>query len=238
MKRHVLVTLAAILALGFTASLASAQCAFEHPKKAKKIQASLVQAFVSCGNPGGNTPNTTTESGTVPTCKPPETFNEDAGSPADGWEWDETKGQGSIAFKAANKVKFIQIGTVLPGANPASPLNPAGDTVDLVIQMKLKGVIADDSPAGATGSGTLSTVARATLDDRMGGDMTVIDFPAAFPFDLVGGQAKLKTSANALLNSIGQPGLPPCSSIEVVDVTVEDENTNPFARMGTFLPLL
>jgi hypothetical protein len=72
----------------------------------------------------------------------------------------------------------------------------------------------------------------------MGGDMTVIDFPAAFPFDLVGGQAKLKTSANALLNSIGQPGLPPCSSIEVVDVTVEDENTNPFARMGTFLPTL
>ncbi len=145
-------------------------------------------------------------------CKPTETFNEDAGSPADGWEWDELKGQGSISFKSANKVKFIQIGTVLPGANPANPNNPAGDVVDLVIQMKLKGVIADDSPAGASGTGTLATLARATLDDRVGGDMTVFDFPAAFPFDLTAGQAKLKTSAAALLNSIGQKGLPPCTS--------------------------
>ncbi len=55
MRRHAFITLAAILALGFTASMASAQCAFEHPKKAKKFQGSFVQAFVSCNNPGGNT---------------------------------------------------------------------------------------------------------------------------------------------------------------------------------------
>jgi len=238
MKRHVLVTLAAILALGFTASLASAQCNFQHPKKAKAIKASLVQAFVSCGNPGGNTPNTATETGTVPTCKPPETFNEQAGSPSDGWIWDKRKGQGTITFQAKNKVKFIQQGTSLPGADPNSPLNPAGDTVDLKIRMKIKGVVSHASAGGETGTGNLSTVARATLDDRVGGDMTVVDFPAGFPFDLIAGQANLQTSANALLNSISQPGLPPCTSIEIVDVTVEDENGNGFARMGTFLPQL
>ena len=236
MKRHAIITVAAVLALGFTASMASAQCAFEHPKKAKKFQGSLVQAFVSCDNPGGNASNTTTEGG-VTSCKPPETFNEDAGSPADGWTWDETKGQGSLSFKSANKVKFIQTGTVLPGANPANPNNPVGDVVDLVIQMKLKGVIAPDSPAGASGSGTLATLARATIDDRAGGDMTIFDFPASFPFDLTAGQAKLKTSAAALLNSIGQKGLPPCTSIEVVDINVLDENSTKFARLGNFLTL-
>src|SRR3954451_23445972 len=66
MKKHLLGGLAAVLVVGISASAALAQCAFEHPKKAGGLKSNFVQAFVSCGNPGGNSPNTTTEGG-VPT---------------------------------------------------------------------------------------------------------------------------------------------------------------------------
>lgn len=223
MKKHMIVAGAAALALGFSASVASAQCTYEHPKQAKQIKSSLTQAFVSCGNPGGNTPNDTTEGG-VPTCSPPETFHEQAGSPTGGWLWDEGKGKGDVQFKAA-KNKLVH------------PNNPPNDTADLAVQLKMGGILNTlGAPAG--GSGTLATVARATLEDRVGGPMTVVDFPAGFPITAVNGKIKLKTSANALLNGIGQPGLPGCSNIEVVSVNVVDPNGNAFANLGTFLPNL
>lgn len=226
MRRHLLLALAAVLVLGFAASSARAACDFEHPKKAKKFQGSFVQAFVSCGNPGGNSPNTTTEGG-VPTCQPPETFNEQAGNPASGWRWDEGAGAGTVAFKASNKPLVVP---------PNNVLNPPGDTTDLAVAVKLKGVL--DAAGPASGTGALATVARATLDDRAGGSMTVIDFPANFTLPLAAGAAKVKTSADALLNGIGQPGLPPCTSIETVSVTVLDENGNTFANLGVYLPEL
>lgn len=219
MKKHILFAGAALLALSFSASMASAQtpfCQFQHPKSAKQTKSSLVQAFVSCNNPGGNTPNATTEGG-VPTCAPPETYNEQAGSPGSGWLWGPSS-KGDITFKSAkNKV-----------TNDA-------DAGDLAIQLKMSGII--DAGGAASGPGSLSTVARATLKDRMGGDMTVVDFPAGFGISAISGKISLKTSANQLLvTQLGQPALPGCTSIEVVDVKVVDENGNNFASMGTFLP--
>jgi hypothetical protein len=223
MNKHIFVAGAAVLALGFSASLASAQCNYEHPKSAKQLKSSLTQAFVSCNNPGGNTPNATTEGG-VPTCAPPQTFHEQNGSPNGGWLWDELKGKGDVTFKAA-KNKAVH------------PLNPPNDTADLAVQLKMSGLLNTlSAPAG--GNGTLATVARATLEDRVGGPMTVVDFPAGFPITAVGGKISVKTTANALLNGIGQPGLPGCSNIEVVSVNVVDPNGNAFANLGTFLPNL
>jgi hypothetical protein len=235
MKRH-LVIAGAALAFAFVASGANAQtsvdeCGFEHPKQAKQNKLALVTAFVSCGNTGGNTPNDSTEgSPGTPSCSPPETFNEQDGSPPSGWMWDETKGQGSVTIQAAkNKV-----------SNPADPTNK--DTADLSVALKLKGVV--DAVGPASGTGILSTLSRATLRDRNGtpenhGDdtaMTVIDFPAGFGFTLTSGQANLKTTANALLTAESIPGLPHCTSIELVDLGVNDENGNRFADIGTFLP--
>jgi len=221
MRRQLLGGLAAVLVVGFAASSASAQCAFEHPKKANKFQSTLVQAFVSCGNPGGNSPNSTTEGG-VPTCKPPETFNEQAGSPPTGWQWDELKAQGQVQLKESKQI-------------PVNVLNPPGDTTDIAVKVKLKGIVyAGNIPVGPS-TGFLATVARATFDDRAGGDMTVVDFPANFPLIVIGGKVNVKTSADVLLNGISQPGLPHCASIETVSVTVTDENGNTFANTGLFL---
>ena len=250
MKKHMFVASAAFLALGYTVSIAGAVCNIEHPKKAAGGKMSFVQAMVSCGNFGGNTPNTTTEGG-VPACAPPETPHEKNGLTDGGWMWDEAKGQGSVQFKAAkNKV--------------VNPLNPVPNTADLAIQVSMAGVIDETGPAGPA-SGTLATVARATLEDRSGSGVckkgdndgascttdsecpggacrdigtpkTVVDFPAGFGLPVVDGKSKLKTSANVLLNTIGQPGLPGCSSIELISVTVVDPNGHPFANLGTFLP--
>jgi len=232
MKRH-LVIAGAALAFAFVASGAHAQtstdeCGFEHPKQAKKTQATLVQAFVSCGNVGGNPPNDTTEGG-VNSCSPPETYNQQDGTPPNGWQWDETKASATVVFQAA-KNKIV------------SPLDPPDDTADLAVSLKMKGIV--DAAGPASGPGTLSTLSRATFRDRQGtpnnhGDdvpMTVIDFPAPFGFGLLNGSINMKTTANTLLNGIGQNGLPKCTSIELVDVAVVDENGNRFADIGTFLP--
>jgi len=222
MKKHILTAGAAALAIGFGPSLASAATvcpvAYEHPSKAAKLTANLVQAFVSCGNPGGNVPNATTETGTVPTCFPAQTYNEAAGSPNDGWHWGP-KSQASISFKAGkNKVEG----------------NPPG-AVDLFISLKMSDI--HDVGGPITSSGNVSTVARATLIDRAANDlMTVIDFPTGFPITATTpGKIQQKSSATEILNALSQPALPACTTIEVVSVLVKDTAGNVFPNLGTFL---
>ncbi|MCC6764426.1 MAG: hypothetical protein IT293_07155 [Deltaproteobacteria bacterium] len=227
MKKHFLAAGAAALGLGLAsiASAASTPCAvsYPHPASAKQIKASLVQAFVSCNNPGGNVPNATTETGTVPTCYPAETYHQNAGSPALGWVFGP-KGKGDITFKAGkNKV--------------VGPLNTDPTASDLNIQLKMSNIT--DNTGDATGNGTVATVARATLIDRAEsalGPMTVIDFPTSFGVSAAGGKISKKTSATVILNALSQPALPACTTIEVVAVLVKDPNGNPFANLGTYLP--
>ncbi len=176
--------------------------------------------MVSCDNPGGNTPNTTTEAG-IASCAPVETFNEDAGSPANGWVWGPPS-FGSVKLKAS-KNKIVD------------PLNPPANSRDLIVSLNLEKIF-DAHGVVANAPGTLAIVLRTTFDDRVGGEMTVIDYPFNFAFTVQGGQASLKTTVNALLNGMGKPGLPGCTSIEIVSAHVLDENGNPFATLGTFLP--
>ena len=234
MKKHILAAGAAVLALG-TASIASAAstpCAatYMHPVSAKSIKAALTQAFVSCNNPGGNTDNATTESGTVPTCYPAETFHENAGSPDFGWTWGP-KGKGDISFKAS-KNKLC-----------GPPLAPATDcnepAADLAISVKISDI--RDHTGIASGTfGAVQTLARATLIDRAepSAPMTVIDFPTGFGIGVTNGKVNKKTSATEILSqpSLNQPALPPCTTIEVVSVLVKDPNGNTFANIGTYLP--
>jgi hypothetical protein len=219
MKRHLLVALAAVVALGITASMAQAGCDFEHPRKAKLFKCDLVQAFVSCGNAGGNVPNTTSASG-VPGCTPPETFNQQAGTPINGWQWWEQRSVGSIQFRE------------IQGAF-------GGNTRDLKVKMRLRRIL-DGTGGLASGSGTLSTLARTTLEDTvvtapgMGTDMTIIDFPAPFAFGMTNGNATLTTTANTLIAGLGIDPLPGCTSLEVVSLQVLDPNGNAFAGCGVF----
>jgi hypothetical protein len=125
---------------------------------------------------------------------------------------------------------------VYPGGS--SCLGGANDGAACTVDSECPGgtcVENPDVPAGPS-TGFLATVARATFDDRAGGDMTVDDFPANFPLLIADGKINVKTSADVLLNGISQPGLPHCSNIETVSITVLDENGNTFANVGVFLP--
>jgi hypothetical protein len=245
MKRYLAVT-AAALAVGFSANYAAAQhthsspCGFEHPKQAKQLKSSMVQAHVSCGNPGGNVPNSMTETG-VPTCAPPETFREQNGSAPQGWSWNELNSKGDISIKAAKNKRTTSPFFALSGGS--------NDSADIDIQVKLSGVV--DSVGPATGTGNLATLSRATLRDRQGtpddgdddnGDenaddvpMTVIDFPVQFSVPVSEGKATVKTTANASVETLTARALPKCTSVEVVDISITDENGDTFARLGTLL---
>lgn len=238
MMKHLLVGLAgAALVVGVSASAANAQCAFPHPKKAGKYQTNLVQAFVSCGNVGGNTPNTVA-GGSTPSCTPPETFYQKNNHTNDGWRFDQLTGQGQLQLKASQ----VPSKTVPPDVGQCgTPCNPPGNTTDVNIKLILKGVFNNGSPIGVTppgDPGTLATVSRATFNDRSGGgtDMTVVDFPAQFPFAVLKGKAVLKTSADTLLNGAGLAGLPHCTSLENVSVQVLDSFGDTFATPGVFNP--
>ena len=234
MRKHLFVTLAAVMALGLTAGTASAACSIKHPYVASYFKVSVVQAFVSCGNLGGNSPNVTTEGG-IPACTPPVTFDEQAGSPVDGWRFHTAVGKGTLNMTPRTYPACVKQGTTLSAACADNPLNPVGDTDDLRVNLDLRHIIADDSPGGASGTGALMIYLRATLMDRASGPMTLVDFPASFPFTLLLGSVSLRTSVDALLNMIGQPGLPHCSSLEVMWISVLDENGNAFGNMGAFL---
>lgn len=236
MMKHLLVGLAgAALVVGVSASAANAQCSFPHPKKAGKYQTNLVQAFVSCGNVGGNSPNAVA-GGSTPSCQPVETFFEQSGNVSTGWRFDPLVGQGQLQLKSA-KAPYK---TVPPDTGQCgTPCNPPGDTVDVNIALKLSGVSNSSGLVGliAPGDpGTLATVSRATFDDRTSGDMTVVDFPAQFNFNVFKGKTSLKTSADTLLNGAGLAGLPHCTSLENVVVTILDTNGDTFAVPGVFMP--
>jgi hypothetical protein len=210
MKNRVLVAGGALLALAFSSGTGRTQCAFEHPAKAKKFQASLVQAFIGCATYHGasccNEANTTTEAG-MPACKPPETFNEVDGSPVHGWLWGPAS-KGTVSIKPV--------------------------TADLAVSLKLTNIETVSGPA--TGTGSLSVIVRATLNDPLGGDMTAVDFSVAFPVSLTNGSASVKSTFNAVF--AGPPynfSLPPCASIEIVSVSVSDEEGAAFARVGVWL---
>ena len=236
MKKHMFIAGAAVLTLGLSVSMASAATApcpfnivYEHPVKAASIKTSLTQAFVSCGNPGGNIPNGYANGGsTIPVCVPAQTRNEQAGNgpPAPGgWQWGP-KGTGSLSFKAG-KNKII---------DPDDPLlNPPG-SVDLFISVKLSGV-ENDSGISHLEPGRVGTLSRATIIDRTSGQLeTVIDFPTGFGIVTNNGKVNKKTSATEILNGLGQSALPGCSNIELVDVRVKDPNSVVFAGIGTYLP--
>jgi hypothetical protein len=204
---------------------AAAQCAFNGPHGSSGSTAyfvsSLVRAFVSCGNPGGNTPNATSVGG-IPTCQPVETFHQQAGSPSGGWRFDNGSSYGVVKIKRTT------------GGDNA-PFPPT--LRDAVVYLKMYHIAQEGGGPGhfANGKGTVQMVFRITSDDYANGDMTYVDFPAGFGFTLNGGSVYMTKKLGDLMKDISQPRFPDCTSIEVVSVWVVDPNGNVFAVPGVKL---
>ena len=212
--KKTLLTLTAVAALGFYATSASAQCAFDEPAKAKGIKASMVKAMSSCPGVTFASPNTTSMTGT-PACAPP--------TPLSLFQFEDIKG--SCSVKTKHKVE-----------DPCSDGSPDACS-NLSLNVKCSGVLESDGATPISGGGwNLNTVARATINDNTNGDMTIIDFPAQFPLpDAKNGGLKGKFSTNQLLFDLFGPGsaLPACTAIELITTKIADPNGDLFATLGT-----
>jgi hypothetical protein len=188
------------------------QCEYQHPRKAVNIELGLVQAFTECATPG-----TSTSTG-VAACAPPETVNDSAGDPPNGWHWDSPHSFGTVQFKRLN----YQGGANGIGANGELVPNNTGD---VAITAKLGGIL-------GSGTGTLKMLWRVTLADRRHGDMTMIDVPLETSFTLSLGKGVVKTTLDTILNAVGLQDLPGCTTAQLVELSIEDVNGNTFAVPG------
>ena len=219
----------AALALGVVAAPAYAAppCQFDRPMGSSSgsvgtYSTTLMQAYVSCNNPGGNVPNATTVTGVVPSCAPPETFHQQSGSPANGWRFSQNPGSGSYGKVY---MKRTTAGPNLPGFPQTQR--------DLYMKLTLRGIVSGGNTNNpATGNGSLLAVVRITTEDYENGPMTVIDFPLSFVVPMNNGSATVVKKLGDLLIDLGQPRLPDCSLIEVVSISIRDPNGDVLAVPG------
>jgi hypothetical protein len=225
MKRLVYSLAFLVAALALAPPRVSAQCAFDRPTQGNvtntgDLRTSLVQAYVGCGNPGGNPPNTINQGG-VPACAPPETFNVQAGSPASGWRFSQVPG--------------VSWGRLELNRQSGVFVNPPGIR-DTRIRLNLRKIVLTNgtTPVAAGTPGTIALVLRATVNDPVNNDMTILDFPINIPFAFT--TAGTVTNFTAILGTVMNSSVgfrfPDCASIEVVSVAVLDSNGNVFAVPG------
>jgi hypothetical protein len=218
------ILLVALVAALVTPTTVSAQCAFDRPNGSTgyiaSYTSSLVRAFVSCNNPGGNVPNSTTVGGTIPTCWPAEDFGQHAGLPSNGWNF--SNGLSSSTGK-------VQIKRTSGGENPGGMEPTSRDTV---VKVKLYR-IARNSGGYASGTGSVQVNLRVTTQDYLGDDMTVIDFPFSMPITLSSyGTGSASKKVGDILRGLSQPRWSDCTSVEILSVTVLDPNGDLFAVSG------
>ena len=143
-----------LVATAAVAPSVSAQCAFDQPNGSSSyvglVSASLVRAFVSCNNPGGNTPNVAMLGGTVPGCAPVENYHQQAGSPPAGGH--------SLPGTSYGRV---QIKRTSGGPNVGGYPTTARDAAVILKMYHIDR--ADGGPGFASGNGVVQIIFRATL---------------------------------------------------------------------------
>lgn len=208
-----------LLMLGITTEIAHAQCAFQRPNDplvshTGRVDTRLVQAYVACGSCTlcgeiSNPPNIAALAG-VPACSSPQTENQLAGNPVNGWLW----GSSPTSW---GRVRLTRAPSL------SCPVK------DVRVQLWLRHVV--DATGPATGTGTLNLMVRATFNNPP--DVTMVDFPVAIAFPLAAGNTTFQSYLGPAFALLGQPCLPQtCTNLEVLTIEVIDENGNKFARPG------
>jgi hypothetical protein len=235
--KKITLPLAAVTLVTIYAGVASAQCDF-NAVPARGVKGSMVRNFAPC--PGTEHPAgevTATKSGT-PACAPVEPRQYAATGLATQYKFGP-KGKCSVST-SAKLVAFCD--EIEDANNPGMSLGLPHDPCHVTyVKSKCSGIVdALGEPIKASDVGwKLATMSRASLDDQVGGDMTVIDFPVTFDYSIPdNGKISVDSnSAQALADLIGTNAadLPPCTSIEVVNVVIKAPGGSeglPFAKLG------
>jgi len=232
--KKVTLPLAAIALVGLYAGSASAQCPY-NTAPAKGIKSTMVRAYNSCPSTEVPASNTQTE-GTTDACQPvtPRALEGDSTT----YQY-SSKGKCSVSTSAK---LFASCADVTDANGVGLGLQPVACHVTFV-KSKCSGIVQSDGSTAIDGvlfpeddGWSLATLSRATLNDSVGGAMTVIDFPVTFTYSTPakGKMSVSSSSAEALIPivNLNNADLPPCTSIEVVDTVIKDPDGLPFARQG------
>jgi len=191
----------------------SAQCAFNSPAKAKGVNTSLVRAYRPLGITPCYFPNATT-SGGLAACAPPFSFS--------AFEFGD---KGKCTVKTQH---IVETTCALAGSS--------GPCSDVRLKARCAGILEPNSPTPINGLGwKLAVTYRITMDEDVGGPMTVIDLPFQLPFSAASGG---KLSMSVLLNeACVEAGLclelPPCANFELLTLRLLDPNGDTFATPGS-----
>jgi len=213
-------TVGGILALAWITipAVARAQCAFNGPTKAGLIKSSLVRHYATCPSETFPAPNTSSNTDT-PGCAPPY--------PSSVYQFGP---KGSCTF---------QMKTKLEDPCPDGCPDPC-----MRFRYKLKCTDVRDASsepiaAGGTGTGwSLTQVFRATLDDAVRGDMTIVEIPTSVNVP-AGDHGKLSMNVDPVDTGLlpfffGCPAHPPaCSSFQLQSLALRDPGGNIFAVLGS-----
>jgi len=191
----------------------------------------MVRTYAPC--PGEDHPNVnaTTESG-VDACSP-------VTPPSDGVVGTAYSFGPSGGCSIATKASVLKDCSTAADSS-GQPLNlPARACHITKVSGKCKGIVQADAtvPINEADDGwQLAVVGRASVDDGVGGDMTVVDFPMSFYFSTPkdGAMSIDATTAEALLPMFGPKlaALPACTSLEIQDMTIRDPQGRLFAVPG------
>lgn len=228
------------LLLGHSAT-ATAGCDF-NVAEARGVRADMVRAFQAC--PGTEIPGVglsiTSAEGGAPACTPVVP----AGGIGCGQEGCGLMEGSLYSFSAKGGCTVSATANVVADCSTlrgrdGTPLhldaNPCHVTT---VSGKCRGVLGTDGwPVGNSDYGfELFTLTRVSLEDRTGGDMTVLDFPVQFRFDAPkNGTLRLRgNSAEALVPLLGASNadIPPCANLEFVLFQIRDPAGRVFAVPG------
>ena len=207
-------------------------CLFNSLAKKTAFKSSMVRSFAECPSITYPSSNTRTRSG-ADACKP--VVPTETGSGSTSYEYG---GSSSCTVSITPSVR--NCATYVTSWFNTPPLGLPAETCQVTrIKLRCSGIFQSDgiTPIDDTDDGwTLSSLLRFTLDDQVGGDMTVIDLPVSIdlPIDPPGSLRLDRSLQEFLLPIFGATGaaLPSCTTIRIVDLRIVDPEGLPFAEIG------
>jgi hypothetical protein len=188
-----------------------AQCSFDSPSSAKRLNTSLVRAYATCAGITVPTPNTSTMAG-VPACGPPLALSEFEFGP---------DGACSLLIKTRHEEPCAD-------GSGTSCMKPS-------LRVRCEGVL---NPGGGLTNApgwSLRLITRRTVSDPASGDMTQLDIPSTLVFEQArNGAFRLRADAfDGACPFLACPALPGCTNLQIVSAAIADPTGRVFAVPGS-----
>jgi hypothetical protein len=228
------ILIVAIAITAITASTAAAQCQFNAIERAKTMKQNFVRAQAPCIGSTQHPSSDIKTTGDTDACLGVESYENVSAGSSTPYQF---RRQGGCKIKA--KIDALSDCSTLTDSDGNS-LGLSGACTDITFRGKCTQMVLADgvTPAHNITGFQLFTASRASMNDSFSGDLTVFDFPITFKFGTVkNGVMKLKAHTaerlqDSFVTPITESGLPTCTQVELLHLTILDPQGNVFARSG------